>query len=138
MQLIFIGRGHEHHVWNVPQVREIENTVVRGAVLTHHTSPVHDKGDWQVLQTYIVDHLVVGPLQEGAVNGRHRLETLQCQPGREGHCVLLADSHVKKALRIESGELAQAGALGHGSSYGNYLVVFLSQPYHGLSKDFGV
>ncbi len=85
-----------------------------------------------------MNHLVVSPLQKGAVDGRHRFETLQCQAGRKGHCMLFTDSHVKKAFRIESGELAQTGALGHRSCNGDYLVVFLSQPHHGLPKDFGV
>ena len=85
-----------------------------------------------------MNHLVVGPLQEGAIDGRHRLEALQCQAGRKGHCMLFTDSHVKKALRVQSGELAQTGALGHSSCDGHYLVVFLSQSHHGLSKDFRV
>ena len=85
-----------------------------------------------------MNHLVVGPLQEGAVDGRYRLEALQCQAGRKGHCMLFTDSHVKKALRIQSSELAQTSALGHRCCDGYYLVVFLSQLHHSLPKDFRV
>ena len=42
------------------------------AVLPHQPGPVYGQEHLGVLQGYIVDELVVSPLQEGGVHGEHR------------------------------------------------------------------
>ena len=111
------------------KIGEVENTVMGRTVLPHQSSSIHNNGDGHILQAYIMNHLIIGPLQKGAVDGGYRLKALQCQTGSKGHGMLLANSHIKKPFRKEGGELAQTGALGHGSCNGNYFLVLLGQPH---------
>ena len=63
----------------------------------------------QLLEADVVDDLVVGALEEGRVDRRHRLHALERQAGREQDGVLLGDAHVVVAVRqlllkdVESG-----------------------------------
>ena len=67
----------------------------------------------QVLDRDVVDHLVVGALQEGRIDRAERAHALGGQPGGESHRVLLGDADVEGALGMPLGELVEAGAAGH-------------------------
>ncbi len=58
--------------------------------------------------------LIIGPLQEGRVDGDHRLHAFAGHAGGEGDGMLFGDADVEVALWIAFGELDQAGALAHG------------------------
>ena len=62
----------------------------------------------------VVDHLVVGALQEGRVDGAERAEALGGEAGGEGDGVLLGDADVEAALREGLGEQVEPGAGRHG------------------------
>ena len=66
-----------------------------------------------------MEDLVVGPLQEGGVDGDHRPHPLHGQAGGEGHGVLFADAHVEEAVRELLAEIHQPGAVGHGRGDGH-------------------
>ncbi len=117
---------------------EVEEPLVGFAVLAHDAAPVHGQDHRQVLQADVVEHLVVGPLHKGGVDGAHRLHALQGQPRGEGYRVLFTNAHIEKPFREALAEIHQAGAIGHGRGDGHDLGVFLGQAHQGVAKDFGV
>jgi hypothetical protein len=69
--------------------------VVGGAVLAGDPRPVHAEDHGEVLQRHVVDDVVVGALQEGGVDGHHRLHAPGGEPRGEGDPVTLGDPHVE-------------------------------------------
>ena len=55
-----------------------------------------------------MDELVVAALQEGGIDGHHRLDALAGHAGRERHRMLLGDPDIEIALRKALLELDQA------------------------------
>ena len=87
---------------------------MRGPIRAHDPRAVQRKHHGQVLQGHVVDELVIAALQEGGVDGHHRLEALAGQAACEGHGVLLGDTHIVAALREALLKLHHARALEHG------------------------
>ncbi len=85
-----------------------------GAVGAHQTRTVQSKHHGQVLQSHVVDQLVIGALQEGGINRHHGLQTLAGQARSKGHGVLFGDAHVEIAFGKTPLELDHARALAHG------------------------
>lgn len=92
---IFIARGHYHHIRNTAQEGEIERSLMRLAVCADDPGAVDSKQHRQLLDSHIVDHLIVGSLQEGGVDRHHRLVVANRQPGGEGDRMLLGNGDVK-------------------------------------------
>lgn len=65
------GRGY-HHAGHRQHVGNVVETHVGLAVLAHQARPVHAEHHGQVLDRDVVDDVVVGPLQEGGIDGAHR------------------------------------------------------------------
>ncbi len=137
-QLGLVGGGHHHQVGDAAQVGEVERALVRLAVGAHQPAAVEREGDRQLLQRHVVDDLVVGPLQEGRVDGHHRPHPLAGQAGREGHGVLLGDADVVGPVREGRLALDQAGPLQHGGGDGHHLVVGLHLLDERLGEEVGV
>lgn len=74
--------------------------LVRLAVSTHNACAVDSKQDRQLLDGNVMDHLVVGALQEGGINGDNRVITANRQACRKGHRVLLGNGNVKILVRV--------------------------------------
>ena len=107
---------------------EIGGVVVAGmgrAVGADIAGAVDGEAHRQVLHGDVVDHLVVGALQEGRVDRAERLQPLGGEAGREGHGVLLGDADVEDAGREDLGELVEAGARGHRGGHRDDAVVVL-------------
>ena len=79
--------------------------------------------------------LIVGPLDEGGVDGRHRSETFGSQPGGKGEPVLFGDSHVETAVGISPGKGGEAGTIGHGCGDGHKARVPFGFLHHGAGED---
>ena len=73
---------------------------VRLAVSTHDACAVDRKQHRQLLDGNVMDHLIVGALQEGGVDRHHRFVSTNRQTRREGDCVLLGNRHVKILVRV--------------------------------------
>lgn len=56
---------------------------------------VDSKQYWQFLDSYIVDYLIVGLLQEGGVDCYYWFVVVNCQFGGEGDCMLFGNGDVK-------------------------------------------
>ena len=72
LQFGFVFGRHHREVGDATQVRDVVLTLVRRAIGTNNAGSVQNKGDRQLLNAHIVNELVVGPLQEGAVDGHDR------------------------------------------------------------------
>ena len=125
-------------VGQVAQERQVEEPLVGLAVFAHDAAPVQGKDHRQVLQADVVEHLVIGPLQEGGVDGGHRPHAFQGQAPGKGDGVLFADAHVEEAVGELLAEIHQAGAVGHGRGNGHNLGVLPGQAHQGVAEDLGV
>ena len=85
------------------------------AVGANDAGPIQHKGDRQVLDADVVNQLVVGTLQEGAVNSHDGLEPFAGHASRHGDGVLLGDAHIKILIGKSLLQQIKSGAGGHGS-----------------------
>ena len=99
LQFPLVLGGHHREVRHGPQIADVVLTLVGGAVGAHHAGTIQHKYHRQFLNAHIVNHLVVGPLQEGAVNGHHRSQSLGGHTGGQGHRMLFGDAHVNVLIR---------------------------------------
>ena len=74
------------------------------SVASHQSGPVDGKYHRQVLDAHVMQDLVISPLQEGGIDGDHRLQSAGRKSRRKGHRMLLRNSHVKKAVGIGMAE----------------------------------
>ncbi len=133
-QLVLILGLHDGDIRNAAQVREIEETVVRGPVVVRKPGAIHAENDRQVLQGHVVDDLVVGALQEGRVDGDHRLDALGGETGRKQDGMLLGDADVEELTRAGLFEVGQTGAAGHGAGDAHDLAVGLGEGGEGAAE----
>ena len=84
----------------MPEKRDIKNSMVCRAVLSYYSSPVNRKHNVQVLQTDVMNYLVISPLQECGINGNNGFYTLRSQTGGKGYGMLLRYSDIIKPFRI--------------------------------------
>ena len=109
-----------------------------GAVGTHDAGPVEHEGDGQVLNAHVVNQLVEGALQKGAVDRYHRLEAFAGHASRHGHGVLLGDAHIEILGRKSLLQQIQAGAGGHGSGNTHHGGVLFAELHQRLAKHLAV
>ena len=64
----------------------------------------------QVLDRHVVDHLVVGALEEGRIDRAERPHALRGKARGKGHRVLFGDADVEGAVGVRLGELVEPGA----------------------------
>ena len=133
-----VARGHEDDVGQAAQVGDVEGAVVRRAVVAHEAGAVHGEDDVELLQADVVDDLVVGALQEGRVDGAHRLGALERQPGGEEHGLLLGDAHVEVVGGLGLLQDAQPGAGVHRRRDPDDARVAPDLSHHGLAEDLRV
>ena len=99
-KLVFILGLHVDDVWHVAQVADIEEAVVRRAVVAAEAGAIHAERDVQVLQRDVVDDHVVSALHEGRVNRQERLQSLRGEPAGEERRMFLRDPDIEVAVRI--------------------------------------
>ena len=94
LQLGLILRRHHREVRDGTHVADVVLALVRRPIRTDDAGTVEHEGDRKLLNSHIVDQLVIGPLQEGAVDGNDRPKALAGHSGGQGHGVLLGDSDI--------------------------------------------
>ena len=87
---------------------------VGGAISPYQPSPVKRKYDGQILQSHVVQQLVVSTLQKGGVDGYNGFKPLARQASGKGYGVLLGYAYIKIALWILLVKLNHARAFAHG------------------------
>ena len=100
-----------HDVRNVPQIADIEQAMVRRAVVAAQAGAIHAKRDIQVLQRDVMNDHVVGALHERRINGEEWFHSLRRESARKERCVFLGDPDIEIAigmLRLEKSETGSA------------------------------
>ena len=134
----FVAGGGHHQIGNAAQKAQIISTGVGGAVGTDNTGAVDGKQHRQVLQSHIVNQLVVGALQKGRINRHHRLGAFAGQTGGKGNCVLLGNAHIEIALRKGLLKRHQAAAFAHGGGNRHQFGIGPGLIYQPLAEHLGV
>ena len=93
-----VRRGHDRHVRQAAEIREVERARVRRPVGDHEACAIDREAHRQVLDGDVVHHLVVAALQERRIDRAERLAALPRQARGEGHRMLLGDAHVERRL----------------------------------------
>ena len=101
-------------VRHAAQVGDVEQAVVRRAVLRRKPGAVHAEDHRQILQADVVNDAVVGALEEGGIDRAHRVEAHRRHAGGEQDGVFLGDADVVVAVGHRLLQMLQAGAAGHG------------------------
>ena len=68
------------------------------AIIAHDAGPVQSEDHRQVLQADVVDNLVIGPLQEGRINGYYGNQPHGGNAGGHGDGVLFADAYIEDTV----------------------------------------
>ena len=133
---VFITRGHDYHVRQDAQEGEIKRPLVCRAVIADNPGAVNSKQHRQFLNGNVVDHLIVGALEEAGVNCDNRFVTADSQPCGKGDRVLLGNRHIKILIREGFGETHHTGTFTHGRGDRHQFRIvfcFLAQP---VTEDF--
>ena len=138
LQLGFILGGHHGEIGDGAEIADVVLALVGGAICPDNASPIQNKGDRQILDAHVVDQLVKGPLQEGAVDRHHGLETLTGHAGCHGDGVLFGDANVEILIGQGLLEQVEAGAGGHGGGNAHHCRVLLTELDQGLAKYLAV
>ncbi len=122
---------------NQLQHRHVPHAVVAGAVVAGDAGAIEHEGDPAAVQGHVHQHLVEGPVQEGGVDGEHRMQARHRHPRRRGHRVLLGDPDVERPLGEGGGEPVQTGGVGHRRGDGHDPVVGPAEPHQLLGEHVG-
>jgi len=111
---------------------------VGGAIGPDDAGPVEHEGDRQFLDPHVMDQLVIGPLQEGAVDGDHGPQAIAGHARRQGDGVLFGDAHVDALVRNGLLQQIEARARRHRRRDADHAPVLLAELDEGLSEDLAV
>ena len=78
------------------------------AIRAHNPRPVNGKGHVQVLHADVMNQLVIGPLQEGRIDGYYGLETVAGGTGGKGQRVLFGNPDIKVSIGMLFRKLHQS------------------------------
>ena len=112
-EFVFILRLHVDDVRHVPQIADVEQAMVRRAVVAAQSGAVHAKRDVQVLQRDVMNDHVVGALHEGRIDREERLQSLRREAAGKQRRVFLRDADVEIAVGMLRLEKAEPGAARH-------------------------
>src|SRR5438067_10943893 len=82
-----------HPVWDVPQITNIEQTMVRWSVVAAQSRAIHAKCDIQFLNAHVVNGHVVSALEKCRVNREKRLQSLRRQTTGEERGVFFRNAN---------------------------------------------
>ena len=71
------------------------------SILPYQTCPIDTENHLKLLQSHIMNELVIPSLQESRVNHQKRQQALSSQSGSKGHCMFFGYAYIESA----SGEL---------------------------------
>ncbi len=109
--------------------------MVRGPIGPGKTCAVEAKDHVQVLNTNIVNYLVVSPLHKGAVNIAEGNQALRGQAGRKGNGMLFGNAYVKCPVRHGLHHDVQGRAGRHGGRNAHDFIVLFGQFHQGMAKN---
>ncbi|CAI8165577.1 MAG: Uncharacterised protein [Synechococcus sp. CC9902] len=138
LQLRFVLGSHHCEVGNGSHVADVVLALVGGAIGTDDAGTIQNKGDGKLLNADVMNQLIEGALQEGAVDRHHRLEPFAGHASREGHCVLLSDSHIHVLGRYGFLQKIETRTRRHRSGDADNPAVLLTEFDQGLTEHLAV
>ena len=138
LQFGLVLGGHHGEVGHRPQITDVVLTLVGGSIGADDAGPIEDEGDRQLLDAHIVDELVVGPLQESAVNRHHRPQPLTSHAGGHRYGVLFGDADIEVLIRQSLLQQIQTRACRHGRRDAYHPRIVLADLHQGLAKNLAV
>ncbi len=137
-KFVFVFGRHEDDLGNAAQVGDVEEAVMRGAVVAGEAGAIHAEEDGQLLQADVVDDRIEGALEEGGVDGADGAIAARGHACGEDDRVLFGDADIEVALGMARAEEIEAGAVGHGGGDGDDARVFRGQIGQRVGEDLGV
>lgn len=113
-EFVLILRLHDDGIGDAAQEGDIEEAVVRGAVVGGEPGAIHAKRDGQVLEANVVDDGVVGALEEGRIDSDDGFEAFAGHTGCGDDGVFLSDTDVEELVGEVFAEEGEAGTGRHG------------------------
>ena len=92
----------------------MSDPVEEAIVPAYEARTIEAEDDGVLLQSHVVDDLVVSPLEESRVDREDRFQSLEAETGGECRPVLLGDADVIVAVRKAPLETRETGAVRHG------------------------
>src|SRR5579872_4626140 len=93
-----VARSHTNHVGEQSHVGDIEDTVMRWAIRTRQSGPIHREYNVKVLEADLLEDLVEAPLQEGAVDIHHGPHPRLGHAGGKSNRVALANTDIEESV----------------------------------------
>src|ERR1700753_2797781 len=88
-QLAFIHRRTHDHIGDTAHIGDIISAMMCWPVLTHQPGSVQTEHDRQLLDRYIMDHLIIRPLHKRRIDIAKDPHSLRRHPGTQSHSMLL-------------------------------------------------
>ena len=109
--------------------------MVRTTVVASKAGTIQCEDDGQSLHSNIVNDLIIGALQEGAVDAYNRTESFRRQTRGEGDGMCFRNADIKEAVRILFLELAQRCPTRHRGGNRTDARIFGREFDHGIGED---
>ena len=130
-----IGRGRiDGYIRHASEHRNIENALVRLAVLADKSGAVDGYDHLLLLERGIVQKLIEAALEESGIDGENRDKSALCKTERERHGVLLGDADIKKSVFMFARKSVESRADGHRGGYGADAVIAGREAAHDIAE----
>ena len=94
-----------HPIRDVPEITDVEQTVVGRSVVAAQPGAVHAKPHVQFLNGHVVDRHVVSALEKCGIDREKRCQTLRRNAACEKRRVFLCDTDVEITRWVRLGEM---------------------------------
>ena len=111
---MFIHRRYNRQVRYRTQISHVKNSVMSRPVFAYQSGTVETKDNRQVLDSYIVDDIIISPLHERRIDVAERLQTVFCHTSGEGDGVSFGNSYIESPFRHFRHQYVHRTATGHG------------------------
>ena len=116
---------------NAAEHRNIEKADVGDVVHRVHSASYHVDYGWGGIDAEILRYLVVGTLDEGAVNGPYRMQSTLRHSRNHRHRLLFGDSHIDVLLASHLALIGSKAACGRSTGgYGDEGLILLHLAEH--------
>ena len=118
------------HIRDAGQIRQVKNSLMSLTVTSYQPRTVNGKYHRQILNTDIMEYLVICSLQERRIDSKDRAHASCCQSCCKSYRMFFRNSHIKKALRVDVFKTFQTRSIRHSRRNCHNLLISLSQFYH--------
>ena len=137
-KFVFILRLHVHDVWHVPEIADIEQTMMRRTIVAAQTSAIHAKRDIQILQRDVVNDHVVGALHERRVNCQKRFQALRRQAAGEKRGMFFGNADIEITSGMLCLEKSEPCPARHRASDRDDLLICVGEFCEGLADNLRI